>query len=98
MAPPCHTSHPSRLNRRLITRVAGWCLLVLACGIHEPLRADLPRSTQNGDDLASDDAVITAEDREHWAFQPIKPQKVPSVKNTRWVKNPLDRFVLAKLE
>ena len=34
----------------------------------------------------------------HWAF--IKPEKseLPKVKNDSWVKNPIDRFVLAKLE
>ena len=34
----------------------------------------------------------------HWAF--IAPQKsvVPAVKNEAWAKNPIDRFVLAKLE
>ena len=34
----------------------------------------------------------------HWAF--ITPQRppLPAVKNLAWVKNPIDRFVLAKLE
>jgi len=34
----------------------------------------------------------------HWAFQPIKDPPVPAVKNKRWVQNPIDAFVLAKLE
>jgi hypothetical protein len=34
----------------------------------------------------------------HWAFQPIKMPLVPKVKNTTWVRNPIDAFVLAKLE
>lgn len=34
----------------------------------------------------------------HWAFvAPLRPP-VPVVKNPSWVKNPIDRFVLAKLE
>jgi hypothetical protein len=34
----------------------------------------------------------------HWAFiAPVRPAP-PEVKNTAWVKNPIDRFVLAKLE
>jgi mono/diheme cytochrome c family protein len=34
----------------------------------------------------------------HWAF--VAPQRppVPAVKNSSWVKNPIDQFVLAKLE
>ncbi len=35
---------------------------------------------------------------EHWAF--LKPQRpeLPEVKNKEWVKNPIDRFILARLE
>ena len=36
--------------------------------------------------------------KNHWAFQPGKKPEVPQVKNTSWVKNPVDAFVLAKLE
>jgi uncharacterized protein DUF1553/uncharacterized protein DUF1549/cytochrome c len=36
--------------------------------------------------------------RSHWAFQPVKKAEVPQVKNTGWVANPIDAFVLAKLE
>jgi len=38
------------------------------------------------------------EARQHWAFQPIKHQAVPEVHDTNWVANPVDAFVLAKLE
>ena len=62
------------------------------------LQAAPPRSSKNPADLASYDALITPEDRGHWAFQPIKPPPVPQVKNTAWARNPIDRFVLAKLE
>lgn len=39
-----------------------------------------------------------AEYQEHWAF--IKPEKknLPDVENEEWVKNPIDNFILAKLE
>ena len=36
--------------------------------------------------------------REFWAFQPVKRREPPAVKDKRWVKTPLDQFVLAKLE
>ena len=34
----------------------------------------------------------------HWALVPPKFAEFPKVKNTAWVKNEIDRFVLAKLE
>jgi Protein of unknown function (DUF1549)/Protein of unknown function (DUF1553) len=34
----------------------------------------------------------------HWSYQPVRPQVVPSVKNPRWTRTPIDAFVLAKLE
>lgn len=36
--------------------------------------------------------------RTHWSFQPLRRPAVPSVKNNSWVRNPIDAFVLAKLE
>jgi len=43
---------------------------------------------------------LTQKARDHWAFQPIKKVAVPTVtiKNRAWVKNPIDAFILAKLE
>src|SRR5581483_4237177 len=34
----------------------------------------------------------------HWAFQPIAKPPLPPVHNVSWVRNEIDRFVLAKLE
>jgi mono/diheme cytochrome c family protein len=34
----------------------------------------------------------------HWAFQPIRRPAVPSVKDQEWVRNPIDAFILARLE
>ena len=36
--------------------------------------------------------------REHWSFKPITPIDPPEVKNTKWVKSNIDRFVMARLE
>jgi hypothetical protein len=43
-------------------------------------------------------AGISAEARKYWAYQPVQRPQVPPVKNKGWVKNPIDSFVLAKLE
>ena len=39
-----------------------------------------------------------AEYKEHWAFiKPVRPA-LPAVKETTWPRNPIDRFILAKVE
>ena len=42
--------------------------------------------------------ALTAEEKNYWAFQPISHASAPKIKNTRWVKSPLDAFILQKLE
>ena len=34
----------------------------------------------------------------HWAFLPPKRSEIPSVKNPGWTRNPIDGFILARLE
>lgn len=34
----------------------------------------------------------------HWAFQPIQQPELPAVKNPTWLEQPIDAFVLAKIE
>ena len=34
----------------------------------------------------------------HWAFTPPVQPELPAVKNEKWVRNPIDRFILARLE
>ncbi len=42
-------------------------------------------------------ATVTAS-KTHWAFVPPERPLLPAVKNAGWVKNPIDRFILARLE
>src|SRR5437660_343637 len=49
-------------------------------------------------ELAKYDAKIKPADRAHWSYQPLKRPALPRVKNAAWVRNPIDAFVLAKLE
>tara|TARA_Y100000780_G_scaffold37421_1_gene30153 strand:- start:121 stop:3249 length:3129 start_codon:yes stop_codon:yes gene_type:complete len=48
--------------------------------------------------LAGGEMQITDSDREYWAFVPLKMTSVPKVKNSQWVSNEIDHFVLSKLE
>ena len=42
--------------------------------------------------------TITAEDRRHWAFQPVADASLPAVQDPTWPRDDLDRFVLAGIE
>ena len=35
---------------------------------------------------------------DHWSFQPVERPAVPGVRTEGWVRNPVDRFILARLE
>ncbi len=41
---------------------------------------------------------LAARKQEHWAWQPVRAPEPPSVQDTAWPANPVDRFLLAKLE
>ncbi len=41
---------------------------------------------------------FTLAQRRYWAFQRVRRPVLPRVRNTRWARNPVDAFVLAKLE
>lgn len=54
--------------------------------------------TASGQSIDVQEEPIGASAREHWAFRPLRRPALPQVKNTAWVKQPLDCFVLAALE
>jgi mono/diheme cytochrome c family protein len=61
--------------------------------------APWPAAPAGGDALRSNGAAISAEERAFWAFQPIADPPLPALHaNAEWVRKPLDRFILAKLE
>ena len=43
-------------------------------------------------------AAARASRPSHWSFQPIARPQVPRTGNDSWARNPIDRFVLARLE
>jgi hypothetical protein len=42
--------------------------------------------------------LFTDDQRRFWAFQPVKDPPIPSVRNSAWVRSPIDAFLLARLE
>jgi hypothetical protein len=59
-----------------------------------------PAAARAGEDaeLARYDAGLKPAARKHWAFQPVRPVPVPAVRDAAWVRNPIDAFVLDRLE
>jgi mono/diheme cytochrome c family protein len=47
---------------------------------------------------ANESSVAVKNGSKHWAFQPVVRPKPPNVKSARWIRNPLDQFILARLE
>ncbi len=43
-------------------------------------------------------SIQIADNRHHWAFKPPVRPPLPVVKNKKWSRNPIDDFVLARLE
>jgi hypothetical protein len=60
----------------------------------ESLRAWIDSGAVWPDALAGDDS----RGKNHWAFRPPVRPPLPVVKNAKWPRNPLDHFVLARLE
>src|SRR5262249_36972747 len=42
--------------------------------------------------------VLTPEKRNFWSFQPVRKPAIPAVKDRAWIRNPIDNFILSKLE
>jgi len=56
------------------------------------------RAKEPGPDRAAPPETFDAEKREHWAYQVPERPELPAVKEEAWVKNPIDRFILAGLQ
>lgn len=52
----------------------------------------------DAEQLRAYDEFVRDSDRDHWSFRPVERPALPGVKRTEWIRNPIDRFVLAKLE
>ena len=44
------------------------------------------------------DKSFTQSDRDYWALKPVRRPDVPKVRHVSWVRNPIDAFILKRLE
>jgi cytochrome c553 len=64
----------------------------------EKLRAWIAAGAPEAVKASQPDTVVKEKDRQFWSFQPPKRPDVPTVRNKALVRNPIDAFLLAKLE
>ncbi len=69
--------------------VAGVAALAAAMGVFAPLTTWAAATVKDR---------FTPQQRKYWAFQKVVRPPAPAVKHARWVRNPIDAFLLAKLE
>lgn len=50
------------------------------------------------DDIGKSEADYAALRKEHWAWQPLRHVAPPEVGNAAWVRDDIDRYILARLE
>ena len=75
------------LNKANIQLIREW----IARGAPDPRTDSTPVN-------AKPRPIEWAQARRHWAFQPIARPSQPPVQNTAWPQNPIDRFILARIE
>ncbi|WP_295686118.1 DUF1549 and DUF1553 domain-containing protein [uncultured Nevskia sp.] len=78
------------MNRKQSTQAFVVGLLVAALSATAAEQPDAATATRS--------AVPAARSTALWSYQPVATAPVPKVKAARWVRTPIDAFVLAKLE
>ncbi len=60
--------------------------------------APWPKETEPTAEVVRPEFNLQQRKVDHWVWQPIRQPSIPDVMDTAWPRDPLDRFVLAKLE
>ena len=76
-------------------RTPTLCLAVFAAFA---LASIAPCASPSPPKTAAAAALVTDQDREHWAFQKVHRPSVPSLASRQSVQTPIDAFLLARLE
>lgn len=61
------------------------CMTLLFCALNES-------------SLEAEESKLQAAALGHWSYQPVKRPEIPNVTDESWARNPIDRFILAKME
>jgi hypothetical protein len=86
-APKMPPKKADRLSAEQVRDFQAWVKM----GAPDPRRTGAARTPQKP-------AINMAEARRRWPFNTVVEPTVPAVTNQAWARNPIDRFILAKLE
>src|SRR5829696_5036614 len=81
------------VRKRTFSWTRAFCALACVAAV-----MSLLPSARAQDRTRDDDSYDWSHWREFWSFKPIRKSDPPPVKDAAWVRNPIDAFVLAKLE
>jgi mono/diheme cytochrome c family protein len=84
-----------KLSQRDINDLTAW---VKAGAVWPDGDKPKPAAKKPAAKAAASVMQFTDEQKNFWAFQPMKHAAPPSVKLERWVQSPIDRFILSELE
>ncbi|MDG3002885.1 DUF1549 and DUF1553 domain-containing protein [Paludisphaera mucosa] len=94
MPSPCTDPRAAGTRRRLAGGLAAW-IGVIACSI---AAGDEPKDAAKEPASLAKIEKFTADQRGHWAYQPLEPGEPPDVEEAAWIRNPIDRYILSDLE
>ena len=80
-----HMPPKKKLPPEVIADFEKW----IAMGAPDPRTGEVAKARRE---------ISIPQGRDYWAFRPLKPVPVPTVKNATWAKTPVDRFILAQQE
>ena len=83
---------------RLIRTVSGKLPAPAQCRLKSAEVASLIQWIDSGLPWPKNSRPISSAGKNHWAFQPVQHPRIPAPKNAAWISNPVDAFVMAKLE
>ncbi len=94
---PAMPQKAARLSDQEIATLCAW----IDAGVPypRPLRAPAAAADASASrEAANGERVVVAADREHWAFRPLARSVLPTVADAAFVRTPVDRFILSRLE
>ena len=88
-------AHCGGINSALLSNRFGLalCVLALVCSLALPTRA-----ASESKAAEPEKEIDWGKEREFWSFRPPRQQAPPAVKNKRWPRQPMDHFILARIE